>query len=94
MKDGMLIYIKKTKINNANYNLNIFAYNYYVSEPLNYLKYPGSIIFGAMNYPDIGLIAIEDKFNKTKKIYIMSFYSGNEYSHGWSDEIGFDSLKN
>ena len=46
-----------------------------------------------MNYPEFGLIAIDDKINKTKKIYIMSFYSGNEYPHGWSDEIDFNSLK-
>ena len=84
---------KKDNEKDINYNLNIYAYNYYISEPINELNYEGSIVYGAMNYPEFGLIGIEDKFNKTKKIYIMSFYSGNEYPHGWSDEIDFDSLK-
>ena len=107
IKDKMFYYDKEKKIyegwyvdlykkNNekdAYYNLNIYAYNYYISEPINELKYDGAIIYGAMNYPEFGLIGIEDKINQTKKIYIMSFYSGNEYPHGWSDEIDFDSLK-
>ena len=84
---------KKYDKQDINYSLNIYAYNYFISEPLNELNYTGSIIYGAMNYPEFGLIAIDDKINKTKKIYIMSFYSGNEYPHGWSDEIDFNSLK-
>ena len=82
------------KINNKiNYNLKIYAYNYHISEPINELNFKGSIIFGAMNYPEFGLIGIDDKFKKTKKLYLMSYYSGNEYPHGWSEEIDFDSLK-
>ena len=82
------------KINNKiNYNLKIYAYNYHISEPINELNFKGSFIFGAMNYPEFGLIGIDDKFKKTKKLYLMSYYSGNEYPHGWSEEIDFDSLK-
>ena len=79
--------------NKINYNLKIYAYNYHISEPINELNFKGSIIFGAMNYPEFGLIGIDDTINKTKKLYVMSFYSGNEYPHGWSKEIDFDSLK-
>ena len=84
---------KKYNIKEINFFLNMYAYNYYISEPLSELNYPGSVIYGAMNYPEIGLIAVDDMVNKTKKIYITSFYSGNEYPHGWSDEIDFESLK-
>ena len=84
---------KKDNEKDINYNLKIYAYNYYISEPINELDYDGSIIYGAMNYPEFGLIGIEDRVNKAKKIYIMSFYSGNEYPHGWSEKIDFDSLK-
>ncbi len=89
-------YVDLYKINNdteINYNLKIYAYNYHISEPINELNFKGSIIFGAMNYPEFGLIGIDDTINKTKKLYVMSFYSGNEYPHGWSKEIDFDSLK-
>ena len=84
---------KKDNEKDINYNLGIYTYNYYISEPLKELKYTGSIIYGAMNYPEFGLIAIKDKFTKAKKLYMMSYYSGNEYPHGWSDEIDFNSLK-
>ena len=87
-------YTNLYNINNKNnYNLKIYAYNYHISEPINELNFKGSIIFGAMNYPEFGLIGIDDKFKKTKKLYLMSYYSGNEYPHGWSEEIDFDSLK-
>ena len=75
------------------YYLKIYAYNYCVSRPVTQMDFKGAIIYGAMNYPQYSLIAIDDKFNKTKKLYIMSYYSGNEYPHGWSEEIDFDSLK-
>ena len=76
-----------------NYNLNIYAYNYYISKPIKELDFKGAIIFGAMNYPEFGLISIKDKYNKENKLFILSFYSGNEYPHGWSDKIDYDSLK-
>ena len=46
-----------------------------------------------MNYPEFGVIGIKDKINKTMKLYITSFYSGNEYPHALTDEIDFKSLK-
>jgi len=81
------------KNGNEMYYLKIYAYNYCVSRPVTQMDFKGAIIYGAMNYPQYSLIAIDDKFNKTKKLYIMSYYSGNEYPHGWSEEIDFDSLK-
>ena len=58
-----------------NYNLNIYAYNYYISKPIKELDFKGAIIFGAMNYPEFGLISIKDKYNKENKLFILSFYS-------------------
>ena len=89
-------YVDLYKINNdteIDYNLNIYVNNYYVSNPIKELNFDGSIIFGAMNYPQYGVIAIKDKINKIKKLYIFSFYSGNEYPHSLTDEIDFNSLK-
>jgi hypothetical protein len=76
-----------------NYNLNIYAYNYYISKPIKELDFKGAIIFGAMNYPEFGLISIKDKHKKENKLYILSFYSGNEYPHSLTNEIDFNSLK-
>ena len=76
-----------------NYNLNIYAYNYYISKTIKELNFKGAIIFGAMNYPEFGLISIKDKYNKENKLFILSFYSGNEYPHGWSYKIDYDSFK-
>jgi hypothetical protein len=46
-----------------------------------------------MNFPEYGVIGIKDKINKTIKLYMLSFYSGNEYPHALTDEIDFKSLK-
>ena len=92
--DGWYVNLYRKNETYINYNLKIYAHNYCISKPIPQLNFKGSIIYGAMNYPEYGLITIEDKFNKIKKLFIMSYYSGNEYPHGWSDEIDFDSLKN
>ena len=89
-------YVDLYKIKNdteINYGLNIYAYNYHVSQPIKELNFNGSIIFGAMNFPEYGVIGIKDKINKTIKLYMLSFYSGNEYPHALTDEIDFKSLK-
>ena len=89
-------YVDLYKIKNdteINYYLNIYAYNYHVSQPIKELKFNGAIVFGAMNYPEFGVIGIKDKINKTMKLYITSFYSENEYPHALTDEIDFKSLK-
>ena len=46
-----------------------------------------------MNYPEFGLINIEDKETKKKKLFIFSSYTGNEYPHGWVNKINYDGLK-
>jgi hypothetical protein len=91
--DGWYVDLYRKNETYINYNLKIYAHNYCISKPIPQLNFRGSIIYAAMNYPEYGLITIEDKFNKVKKLYIMSFYSGNEYPHGWSDKIDYDSLK-
>ena len=47
--------------NKINCNLNIYAYNYYISRPIKELNFQGAIIFGAMNYPE--KINIKKKLN-------------------------------
>ena len=46
-----------------------------------------------MNFPEFGVIGIRNKLNKTMKLFIQSFYSGNEYPHSFTDKIDFKSLK-
>ena len=76
------------------YDLDIFAYNYYIANPIKELEFKGAIIYEAMNYPEIGLIAIRDKKEKNKKrLFAFSSYIGNEYPHGWSKELDFDGLR-
>ena len=89
-------YVDLYKINNdteINYNLKIYAYNYHISKPIKELNFTGAMVYGAMNLPEFGVIGVKDKINKTIKLYILSFYSGNEYPHGLTDKIDFKSLK-
>ena len=89
-------YVDLYKINNdteINYNLKIYAYNYHISKPIPELNFTGAMVYGAMNLPEFGVIGVKDKINKTIKLYILSFYSGNEYPHGLTDKIDFKSLK-
>ena len=84
---------KKNNDTEINYFLKIFAYNYHVSQEIKELNFNGSVIFGAMNYPEFGVIGIKNKINKIMKLFISCFYSGNEYPHALTDEIDFKSLK-
>ena len=89
-------YVDLYKINNdteINYNLKIYAYNYHISKPIPELNFTGAMVYGAMNLPEFGVIGVKDKINKAIKLYILSFYSGNEYPHGLTDKIDFKSLK-
>ena len=89
-------YVNLYKIKNdtqPDINLKMYAYNYHVSKPIKEFNFNGSIVFGAMNFPEYGVIGIKDKINKTMKLYILSFYSGNEYPHSLTNEIDFNSLK-
>ena len=89
-------YVDLYKIKNdteIKFYLDMFVYNYHVSQPITELNFNGSIVFGAMNFPEYGVIGVKDKINKTMKLYLLSFYSGNEYPHALTDDIDFKSLK-
>ena len=75
------------------YNLDIYAYNYYIANPIRQIQFQGAIIYEAMNYPEIGLISIDDKENKEKKLYLFSSYAGNEYPHDYLEKIDFKGLQ-
>ena len=78
-----------------NFDLKIYAHNYFIAKPISKFGFKGAIIYTAMNYPEFGLISIEENENenKTKKLFIFSSYTGNEYPHGWADNINYDGLK-
>ena len=89
-------YVDLYKIKNdteIKFYLDMFVYNYHVSQPITELNFNGSIVFGAMNFPEYGVIGVKDKINRTMKLYLLSFYSGNEYPHALTDDIDFKSLK-
>ena len=76
------------------FNLDIYVYNYYIANPINQIKFNGAIIYEAMNYPEIGLIAVNDnEKDKKKKLYLFSTYTGNEYPHRYENKIDFKGLQ-
>ena len=75
------------------FGLNIYGHNFFTAKPISKYDFKGAIIYIAMNYPEYGLISIDDKENKTKKLYIFSSYTGNEYPHGWVNNINYNGIK-
>ena len=78
------------------FNLDIYAYNYFIANPIKEIKFNGAIVYEAMNYPEIGLIAVDtdnkEKNNK-KKVYIFSTYLGSEYPHRFANKVDFKGLQ-
>ena len=83
----------KNQTDKINFELNIYAHNYFIAKPISKIDFKGAIIYTAMNYPEFGLISIEDKENIDKKLFIFSSYTGNEYPHAWTGKINYDRLK-
>ena len=106
IKDSMFYYDKKKKkyqgwyvdlyINQTgkiNYALKMYANNFFMARPISKVDFKGIIIYTSMNFPEFGLISIEENKNEPKKLYIFSSYTGNEYPHAWTDNINYDGLK-
>ena len=83
----------KNQTEKINFELNIYAHNYFMAKPISKVDFKGAIVYTAMNYPEFGLISIEDKENNDKKLFIFSSYTGNEYPHSWTDKINYEGLK-
>ena len=78
------------------FNLDIYAYNYFIANPIKQINFGGAIIYEAMNYPEFGLIAVDaDKEgkNNNKKLYIFSSYTGSEYPHKYVNKVDFKGLQ-
>ena len=78
------------------FNLDIYAYNYFIANPIKQINFDGAIIYEAMNYPEIGLIAIDTEKNgkkNNKKLYLFSTYMGSEYPHKYETKINFKGLQ-
>ena len=90
---GWYVDLYKNNNNVVIYNLDIYAYNYFIANPIEEIKFQGAIVYEAMNYPEIGLIAIDDEENKEKKLYLFSSYTGNEYPHAYSGKVDFKGLQ-
>lgn len=90
-------YVDLYKNNNFEivFNLDIYAYNYFIAYPIQEMKFEGAIVYEAMNYPEIGIMAIkenEQEYSK-KKLYLFSTYTGNEYPHRYENKIDFKGLQ-
>ena len=78
------------------FNLDIYAYNYFIANPIKQINFGGAIIYEAMNYPEFGLIAVDadkDGKNNNKKLYIFSSYTGSEYPHKYVNKVDFKGLQ-
>ena len=106
IKDTMLYYDKKTKqykgwyvdlyrnqTGDINFVLNIYVHNFFMARPIPKVHFLGVIIYTSMNFPEFGLISIDEEKDKPKKIFIFSSYTGNEYPHAWTEKVNYDGLK-
>ena len=75
------------------FKFDLYVTNYYSSRPISRIKFPGVVSYIAMNYIEMGMVMKEDIRSKENKVLMYAGYAGNEYPHGWSDEISFDGLK-
>ena len=106
LKDSMFYYDKRThqyqgwyvdlyrnQTGDVNFVLNMYVHNFFMARPIAKVSFLGVIIYTSMNYPEFGLISIEEEKDKPKKLFIFSSYTGNEYPHGWTDKVNYDGLK-
>ena len=90
-------YVDLYKNNNFEivFNLDIYAYNYFIAYPIQEMKFEGAIVYEAMNYPEIGILAIkenEQEYSK-KKLYLFSTYMGTEYPRNFVTKVNFKGLQ-
>jgi hypothetical protein len=93
---GWYVDLYKNQTEKIDYTLKVYIHNFFMARPISRtskIDFRGVILYTAMNYPEIGLISIEDKENEPKKLFIFSSYTGNEYPHAWTDTINYDGLK-
>jgi hypothetical protein len=90
---GWYLNLYKDNRNIPVYNLDIYAYNYFIANPIKELYFDGAIVYEAMHYPELGLVTVDDKENKGKKLYLFSTYTGNEYPHPYIKKIDFKGLQ-
>ena len=90
---GWYVELFRDNNNIATYNLDIYGYNYYIANPIKQIEFKGAIIYEAMNYPEIGLIAIDREDNKNKRLYLFTSYTGNEYPRSYIEKVDFKGLQ-
>ena len=90
---GWYVDLYKNQTGKINYALKMYAHNFFMARPISQVDFRGIIIYTSMNYPEFGLIGVEENPNEPKKLYIFSAYTGNEYPHAWTDNVNYDGLK-
>ena len=90
---GWYVNLYKDNHNVPIYNLDIYAYNFFIANPIKELKFSGAIVYEVMFYPEIGLVTVDDEESKGKKLYLFAGYNGNEFPRVYSKKIDFKGLQ-
>ena len=90
---GWYVDLYKNQTGKINYALGVYVHNFFMARPIPTVDFKGIIIYTSMNYPEFGLISVEEDPKKPKKLYIFSSYTGNEYPHAWVESVNYDGLK-
>ena len=90
---GWYVELYKNDYGKTVYDLDIYATNFYISNPIKQINFGGVVIYESMTYPEYGLTAINDEGKNKKKIYLFSTYNGNEYPRYYTEKIDFKGLQ-
>ena len=90
---GWYVDLFKGRTEQKLFEFDIYASNFYSGRPIEKVKFQGAVVYAAMNYLEMGIVVKEDKRAMTNKVMTYAGYSGNEYPHGWSDNINLEGLR-
>ena len=90
---GWYVELYKNDYGKTVYDLDIYASNFYISNPIRQINFGGVIVYETMTYPEYGLTAINDEGKNKKKMYLFSTYNGNEYPRHYTEKVDFKGLQ-
>jgi hypothetical protein len=90
---GWYVELYKNDYGKTVYDLDIYASNFYISNPIRQIDFGGVVVYETMTYPEYGLTAINDERKNKKKMYLFSTYNGNEYPRHYTEKIDFKGLQ-
>ena len=90
---GWYVELYKNDYGKTVYDLDIYASNFYISNPIRQINFGGVIVYETMTYPEYGLTAINDERKNKKRMYLFSTYNGNEYPRHYTEKVDFKGLQ-